>query len=162
MTETPILRLLFTGSRTWDHWPSIARELEDFARLAASQGMDGLSVVHGAADSGADFLAASWVTMHQRRGWPVVQERFPAPWGEPCRDRCEPGHRRVNRRGEEYCPATGNYRNETMLASGPFHRGVAFRRNHSRGTGHCIRIARAAKIEMRVVYWADRNLGALS
>jgi len=160
MIEIPVFRLLFTASRTWDHYASISHELEQFTHLAHQRGAI-LSVVHGDAEDGGDRLARMWVERHAPKGWPVRQERFPAPWGEPCRDRCEPGHRRTNRRGEEYCPATGNYRNEVMVASGFIHRGVAFRRNHSRGTGHCIRIARAAKIDMRVIDWADRNLGAL-
>ncbi len=67
------VRLLVTGSRKWDHLPSIGSTLEHFTHAAFQLGSR-LTVVHGAAVSGADAIAASWASTRNRNGWPVDVE----------------------------------------------------------------------------------------
>lgn len=99
-------------------------------------------VVHGGA-SGADRLAGAYATS---RGWDV--EVHHADWSGPCEPERPKGHRRVNGRGE-YCPHAGHRRNATMVSLGAA-LVLAFWRDHSSGTDHCLKAARAAGLTVDV------------
>lgn len=90
----------------------------------------GLYVVHGSGlvivtgmAKGVDQICDRWAV-----GVGLKPERHPADWGGPCdfeSSLCQPGHRRVNKLGRDYCPTAGLRRNETMAISGP-DEGIAF------------------------------------
>ena len=108
-----------------------------------------LVIIHGDA-GGGDQIAKLYALLTPG----VEQEPHPASWEGPCNPRrCQPGHRRTNRRGREYCPAAGDYRNEEMVATGA-DRGAAFIRAQSPGASNCARLAERADIPTRK-YTAD-------
>ncbi|MGH3657836.1 MAG: DUF2493 domain-containing protein, partial [Micromonosporaceae bacterium] len=65
------VRVLVTGSRTWNSYRTIATVLEALHREHGGR----LVIVHGACPSGADAIAAAWCRRHG-----VPQERHPADW----------------------------------------------------------------------------------
>lgn len=102
---------------------------------------------HGAAP-GADRLfaaiARSW-------GWTVLDR--PADWDGPCRDTCEPGHRRPKKYGSgTTCPAAGHYRNQGMVDEGADWAVAAYKRGaKNSGTTDCVKRIRAAGIDVHRV-----------
>lgn len=152
------MRLLITASRKWSHWASIAHVLELATHDAfANHPRQRLIVVNGMAGEGGDAIAAQWVRLSQRRGWPVETEPHPADWTADCvPGLCTEGHRRPRRDGTDYCPAIGNYRNDAMVQTRP-DRCHAFWRDNSTGTRDCIKRARAARIPVEVTLWEERN-----
>lgn len=175
-------RLLVTGSRTWSQPETIRRVFTEDARRYGS-----VVLVHGQCDPrhprtgkpvwwatalrlsredqlalyGADWLCA---LLAPEFGWEV--EAHPAPWTDPCRASCKPGHRATNAAGREFCPAAGEYRNGLMVAAGA--KAVrAFvdpcakwkcRKPHphdSHGTAGCVRLARMAGIPVKVIRSAE-------
>lgn len=150
------MRLLVTGSRDWDHHASVDQVLAYYVRQAHDIGHGPLVVVHGKCVKGADHLAASWVRMRSRSGWPVKQEPHPANWNGPCGPRCREGHRQ-RRDGREWCPFAGNRRNEEMIRLGAL-ACVGFWRNGSSGTRNCIENAERAGIRVLKIKWQEREL----
>jgi hypothetical protein len=73
----PALRVLVTGSRTWERPDLVWAALD---RLAEHRPVT-LTVVHGAAPRGADRHAAAWVANGRRLGYLVVEEAHPARTG---------------------------------------------------------------------------------
>lgn len=148
-------RVLVTGSREWKDAGVIRAALSECASFAFSRG-GALVVVHGTA-YGADSLADSWALGAMNRGWPVeAPERHVADWKGPCVEgRCRPGHRQVDPRGWDTCPAAGFYRNEAMVKAGAA-LCLAFivpgkdrmGREKSRGTRHCMGEAKKAGIDV--------------
>jgi hypothetical protein len=128
------MRILITGSRTWDHLPSIAHVIDKATFTAFDLG-ETLTVVHGAA-RGADAIAGALARNRQRRGWPVSEERHPADWN-------------LGR-------GAGHERNRHMVKLGA-DLAAAFIRDHSRGATHCLRLIEAAGIPVVVVRWEDRD-----
>lgn len=128
-----------TGSRSW----SDVRLLEDTLLLvwhdALQVGYTGIELMHGCAE-GADTLGDEWAIANG-----ILRRRRPADWEGPCGPECQPGHRRRNRRGTEYCPLAGHRRNQKMVDEGPV-LFVAAHRAGSTGTADCLRRARAAGI----------------
>jgi hypothetical protein len=149
------MRLLITGSRDWNHLPSVDAVLAHYTREAFSHGQQ-LVVVHGKARSGGDALAASWVHTRARNGWPVTQEPHPAHWNGPCAPECEPDHRQ-QRNGHEWCPFAGHRRNQEMVDSGVLVC-VGFHRNGSSGTRDCLRRATTADVRTLRISWASRGI----
>lgn len=93
------MRVLVTGSRTWDDRAAIAvafNLIED----------DDVTLVHGTA-KGADTLAES---VARSRGWKI--ERHPAQWNTHT-DRCPDWHLELER-----CRMAGHRRNAEMVDSG--------------------------------------------
>ncbi|MFE2751498.1 DUF2493 domain-containing protein [Actinosynnema sp. NPDC059335] len=131
MTKTTLPRILFTGSQTWDDPTLIWRECDD---LLAEYGP--FVAVHGACPRGADKHVADWITTRRADGVQVAEEPHPADW-ENCTPGCRAGHRRVNRRGTEYCPLAGHRRNRDMCALGPYRTYRAFIRDGSSGATGC-------------------------
>jgi hypothetical protein len=70
------LRILVTGSRTWDDRRRVRRALTGVALERGD--FHGIVVVHGACPTGADALADEWATNHD--DWGVTAERHPADW----------------------------------------------------------------------------------
>ncbi len=149
------VRLLVTGSRKWDHLPSIGSTLEHFTHAAFQLGSR-LTVVHGAAVSGADAIAASWASTRNRNGWPVDVEPHPADW-RLCTTDCRPGHRIERAGGGDYCPYAGHRRNQEMVDAGAA-MCVAFWRGGSSGTRHCFSAADEAKMPVFKIRWHEHEL----
>jgi hypothetical protein len=102
---------------------------------------------HGAAP-GADRLFAA---IAHNWGWTVLSR--PADWYGPCREgECKPDHRRKDRRGNLYCPAAGNYRNQGMVDEGADYAVAAYKRGaKNAGTSDCVKRIRAAGIDVHRV-----------
>jgi hypothetical protein len=126
-----VIRVLLTGSRHWVHTTSVRAVLDGLYRP------DGLTLVHGAASRGADAIAAAWVRTRHADGWNVTAEAHPADWQT---------HRR----------RAGIVRNNAMVSLGA-DVVVAFLRDGSAGTSHCIAAAKAAGLTVRVYDWAGRE-----
>jgi hypothetical protein len=127
------MRVLVTGSRTWDRPDVIEACLDIIANEAAAIGEQRLVVVHGAA-LGADTIADGWV---RRGGHPldVTAERHPARWSAEGRVAGLNRNRRMVERGADVC--------------------LAFVRDGSRGATHCARIAEEAEIPVQRLDYED-------
>jgi hypothetical protein len=128
-----------TGSRRWPDTQLLEDTLLGVWHDALQVGYTGIELMHGCA-AGADTIGHRWA---HHNGIPV-RER-PADWEGPCGPECQPGHRRRNRRGTEYCPLAGHRRNQQMVDERPALFVAASYRNSS-GTADCLRRARAAGI----------------
>ncbi|MFJ7023211.1 SLOG family protein [Streptomyces sp. NPDC101117] len=128
-----------TGSRRWSDIPLLETTLYLVWHDALQIGYDGIELMHGCAE-GADTFGGQWA----KRNGILVRER-PADWEGPCGPECQPGHRRRNRRGTDYCPLAGHRRNQQMVDERPalF---VAAHHANSTGTADCLRRAKAAGI----------------
>jgi hypothetical protein len=79
--ETPVstdptpIRVLITGSRTWDDTDTIR---DAILTLATSCGRDNLTIVHGHCPKGADAIADRLAQTYP--GGPIAVERHPAQW----------------------------------------------------------------------------------
>ena len=111
------MRVLITGSRTWDNIDTI----RDALRNVLSQDGD-ITVVHGGA-RGADEIAG-----HVARELGMKVEVHPADW-------------------ETHGRQAGLLRNAEMVDLGA-DLVLSFRKNYSRGTTHCINLARGKGIQI--------------
>lgn len=118
--EARPLRILITGSRTWEDRQAMFRTLRGYAIPDRP-----VTLVHGDA-KGADRMAGE---IAQQFGWTV--EKHPADW-------------------DKYGRSAGPKRNEKMLALGADVVLAFRADGVSRGTDHMIRIARDADLEVRV------------
>lgn len=105
------MRILVTGSRTWDDYPALAYALSK-AAARAPQGT-AVTIIHGGAPQGADALACRWV--HEVKH--IHEEAWRANWDIEGR-------------------AAGILRNRRMVAAGA-DLCLAFIRDNSRGATHC-------------------------
>jgi hypothetical protein len=128
-----------TGSRLWPDPQYLEDTLTQTWHDALADGYRGIELMHGCAE-GADMIGGRWAF---RNGF-LIRE-FPADWEGPCGAECQPGHRRRNRRGTDYCPLAGHRRNQRMVDEHPL-LFVAAQHANSRGTADCIRRAKAAGI----------------
>lgn len=120
-----MLRILVTGSRTWDDAEIIEGALRPFVEQV---GAENVTVVHGACPHGADALAHR---IARRLG--MAPEPHPADW------------RRHGKRA-------GFLRNKAMVALGA-DACLAFIRDGSRGATHTADLAEAANIPtIRIEY----------
>jgi hypothetical protein len=142
-------RVLVTGSRNWNDWQTVWRELtryiaEESAAIVDADGIpldwarQGWVVVHGHCRTGADHWADRWANEHL-----VEVERHPADWslGKSA------GYRRnieMVDAGAEVCLAFLNPCQKPLCQ----HLGL----HYSHGTVHCMNQARKAGIEVREVY----------
>jgi hypothetical protein len=133
-----------TGSRLWPDPLLLEGTLLDVWHDALQIGYDGIELMQGCAE-GADTIGDRWA----KRNGILVRER-PADWEGPCGSECQPGHRRRNRRGVEYCPLAGHRRNQGMVDERPVLFVAASYRNSS-GTADCMRRAKAAGIPVRLI-----------
>lgn len=120
------MRVLITGSRTWDSADVIHDELDLCATAARKQG-ESITVVHGGA-RGADRMAGAWARQYAENGWPVTEEIHPADWS------------RLGKRA-------GMVRNQHMVDLGADWC-LAFIRDNSPGATACARMAEAVGIKV--------------
>lgn len=126
------MRVLVTGSRTWTRPEPIRTRLDT---LWCEHGSD-LTVIHGGAGRGADYIALNWCADVRRAGgWSVQVERYPADW-------------------TRYGKRAGILRNEEMVRAGA-DLCLAFIRDNSKGATHCARLAESKGIETRILRWED-------
>ncbi|MFF2411826.1 SLOG family protein [Streptomyces sp. NPDC058092] len=139
------IRILVTGSRTWDDVQVLDDTLRDIWHDATQVfGPEHpVVIVHGDCRKGADFFARHWAVANDIR-----QEVHPADWTAPCAPECPDGHRLNRANGQTACPTAGPRRNEAMVQLGADIL-VAFQRDNSRGTADCIRRASQAGIPVR-------------
>ncbi len=136
-------RLLVAGGRQFDDAALMESSILDVID-AYSLGLE-VDVVHGNA-RGADRLAG---TVARKLGLTV--EPHDADWDGPCRDTCQPVHRRPSPVGSgTICPAAGNYRNDLMVSLGA-DACLALPRGRSSGTRDTVRRAKSAHIPVRVI-----------
>jgi len=150
MTESIVV--LVTGSQGWKDYPTILEALSVY------HGRGKVTVRHGDCATGADQLAD---VAARELGFEV--DPCPADWSL-CAPSCNPGHRKMNRRGQSYCPAAGYIRNTAMVNKDPkpdvclafgmlcTRDGgkctVVPGRHVSHGTRHCSYVAKEAGIEV--------------
>lgn len=155
--------VLVTGSRFYDDAWTVKRVLDELAEDAIWSEAEELIIRHGACypntdratgrvpARSADWLTHLWIarfaTDHEIQ---IVEQERPADWEAPCRPACSSrthrgrnvGHRKP-RGTTTYCPMAGHYRNRDMVLEDPRpDLGVAFLRDNSSGTAHCIRTMR--------------------
>lgn len=138
------VRILFTGSRTWDN---IERIWDECDTLLVDHGP--YTAVHGGCPDGADQHVSDWIAHQVAKGIPIVEEVHPADW-----TRCVPScrHRTRQRHGRPYCPAAGPRRNAVMVALGATEY-RAFIRDNSPGATGCADLADRAGIPgKRITY----------
>jgi hypothetical protein len=116
------MRILVTGSRDWDDWPLINREL---AELESSHPGEVLTLVHGACPTGADCWARLAAT---RLGWAIVAHE--ARWDLHGR-------------------SAGIIRNVQMVDAGA-DLCLAFIKDYSPGATHCATYAGSKGIPVRI------------
>lgn len=133
-----------TGSRLWPDRQLLEDTLLGTWHDALQIGYTGIELMHGTAE-GADTIGDRWA----KRNGLLVRER-PADWEGPCGAECQPGHRRRNRRGIEYCPLAGHRRNQQMVDERPVLFVAASYRNSS-GTADCSRRAKDAGIPVHTI-----------
>lgn len=145
MTAPASLALIgLTGSRRWPDVPLLETTLYLAWHDALEIGYTGIELMYGCAD-GADTIGDEWATANG-----ILRRRRPADWEGPCAPECQPGHRRRNRRGTEYCPLAGHRRNQGMVDEKPL-LFVAASYQNSSGTADCARRAKKAGIPVHTI-----------
>lgn len=129
------MRLLVTGSRTWDDADYIRSVLDG---LLARH--DAMLLCHGACPTGADAIADQWARERHAEHHAVFVVRFPADWDGLGR-------------------AAGLARNAAMVKVVARYGNRlchAFIRDNSRGASHCAKHAHRAGIPVTVHRYEDR------
>jgi hypothetical protein len=121
------MRVLVTGSRTWEAVDVIRTALDILAKEAFAIDEE-LTVVHGACPKGADAIADEWAR-EKGRHWPIHAERYPANWRDD-------GH------------SAGFKRNARMVQAGA-DLCLAFIHHRSKGASHCANLAEREGITVR-------------
>lgn len=143
------IRVLVSGSRDFANETVVASVLW---RVSVTYGP--LHITDGMAE-GLDELANLYAISQD---W--TYERIGAPWHMPCRPECHHGPRRHGRRSGPmgYCPAAGNYRNQTMVDKGHDLCIGWFSKPESAGTIDCLTRAHMAGIPTFTVQWEEADL----
>lgn len=134
------MRVILTGSRTWDDAATIRLALEAVAAGAIEANVPMVTIVHGACPNGADELADQWVRWY-RGGTLAVAERHPALW-------------------QKFGKRAGMVRNEVMVSRGA-DLALAFIRDNSPGATHCAELASDAGIPLRVWHYGESGVTSL-
>lgn len=134
------MRVLVTGSRTWDRPEAVWQVLDIIAKEAAAVDDSEMVVVHGACPKGADVAAEWWVTRQSWAGIRVRAERHPADW-------------------ERYGKSAGHRRNAEMVDLGA-DVVLAFHRGNSAGTRNCVEHAERAGLPVQIFQYAEAPEGA--
>lgn len=134
------MRLLVTGSRTWDDADYVWRVLDEEYRTSL-----GIVLHHGACGKGADLIADQWAIQRIQEGRSILVVRHPAQWRDA---------------GGIYDRRAGYRRNAEMvgavLAAGGPVKCRAFIRDRSGGATHCANVAAKAGIATFRHRWEDR------
>jgi hypothetical protein len=130
------IRILITVSRSYNEWSTMRTALEK----VYAEYPDAV-LVHGGARPGDCDAARMWKDLGG-----AVEPPWKPDW-PTCATDCKPGHRKVNRVGQEYCPTAGMRRNVAMVESAP-DLVLAFvdPKSKTQGASHCARIAKDAGI----------------
>lgn len=157
------LVVLVTGSRLYDDAWTVKRVLDGVAADAAAEGATELIIRHGACypnvsrqtgripARSADWLTHLWIARFgPEQPIPITEQERPADWEAPCRPACnQRTHRDRNidhrqpRGTTTYCPLAGKHRNRDMVLEDPRpDLGIAFERDNSSGTAHCVKTMR--------------------
>jgi YspA, cpYpsA-related SLOG family len=134
------MRVLVTGSRTWNDAATIRLALEAVADAAIAANVPMVTVVHGACPNGADELADQWVRWYRGKTL-VLAERHPALW-------------------TKYGKRAGIVRNEIMVSRGA-DLCLAFIRDDSPGATHCAELASDAGIPLRVWRYGEPGVTSM-
>lgn len=134
------MRIILTGSRSWNDAATIRLALEAVADAAIEANVPMVTVVHGACPNGADELADQWVRWY-RGGTLVLAERHPALW-------------------TKYGKRAGIVRNEIMVSRGA-DLCLAFIRDDSPGATHCAELASDAGIPLRVWRYGEPGVTSM-
>lgn len=121
------MRVLVTGSRTWEAADVIRTALDIVAKEAFAID-DELIVVHGACPKGADLIADEWVREASKL-WPVRAERHWALWTVEGKSAGYKRNARMVEAGADLC--------------------LAFIRDKSKGATHCADLAEREGITVR-------------
>lgn len=127
------MRVILTGSRSWDRPDVIHGILDIIAKETAAIG-DRLTLVHGACPSGADAHADAWYRA-KRGEMPLGVERHPANW-------------------REHGKRAGFLRNQELVRLGA-DLVLAFLRDESPGTTGCIELAERAGLTVQVIHYEE-------
>lgn len=145
------MRVLVSGSRNYANPGAVAAVLW------------GVAAVHGPlhlTDGGADGLDKLAEGFAGQEGWSC--ETVFADWQAPCIAECDHGPRKWRRRrgsvSYTYCPAQGNYRNQTMVDKGHDLCIGWFAQPKSDGTQDCLTRAYNAGIPTFAVTWEEADL----
>jgi hypothetical protein len=172
--------VLVTGSRFWDNTALIKEALDQAVADAVTAGYPEFVLRHGKAYPpfsarlgrrpwrSADYLAHLWFQHTTRGPLPIpvmVEQERPADWDAPCRPACQGrthrgrtvDHRITRPNGHgNYCPDAGKIRNRDMALEDPRPTvGVAFHRDNSSGTAHCIRTMRELSIPVLPITYQE-------
>jgi hypothetical protein len=163
------LVVLVTGSRFYDDGWAIKRVLDD---VTSGEQADELVIRHGACyprrdpktgripARSADWLTHLWIARFgPGRPVRIAEQERPADWEAPCRPSCTQRthrHRNVEHRKPRgtgtYCPMAGHHRNRDMVLEDPRPGlGIAFLRDNSSGTDHCVRTMREFGIHVEEI-----------
>lgn len=134
-------RILVTGSRNWADRQAFSEALH----WATGGEVADVVIIHGANYDRPESLDLIAEQLATRLGIPT--DPHPADW-PTCAPDCNPKHRKVNRRGQEYCPKAGHRRNAEMIATYPTGC-LAFIRDNSPGATGCADLAEKAGIPVR-------------
>jgi len=134
------MRVILTGSRTWDDAATTRLALQAVADAAIEAGVPMVAVVHGACPNGADELADQWVRWY-RGATLILAERHPALW-------------------QKFGKRAGIVRNEQMVAKGA-DLALAFIRDDSAGATHCAELAAEQGIPLRVWRYGEPGVTSM-
>lgn len=162
-----------TGSRFYDDAWTVRWVLASVAADAAAEGADTLIIRHGACypprnkqtgripARSADWLTHLWILRFgPDQPVRIVEQERPADWDAPCRPACQQrthhgrtvDHRLRRSDGTYYCPDAGKHRNRDMILEDPRpDLGIAFHRDNSGGTRHCIKTMREFSIHVEEI-----------
>jgi hypothetical protein len=136
------MRILVTGSRTFDDALTIRQALDAVAFGAIGGRYQRLVVVHGAAPRGADAIADMWVRSWTVDELHVTAERHPALWNE-------------------HGKRAGMVRNATMVHSGA-DLVLAFIRDDSPGATHCAELAGEAGLPLQIFRYGEPGVVSIN
>lgn len=138
----PELRILITGSRTWDDYDTIAKTIvktigeyiQEHPELR-SRPVDWVTIMHGNCPSGADYLADHFATTKLK----CNVERYTADWSVHGRSAGFKRNRRMVNMLPDVC--------------------LAFIRDRSKGATNCRDLAKAAGIATETIYYDPERVG---
>lgn len=135
-------RILVTGSRDWEDYNTVARQLAIAFADAWEKGYAKVIVVHGDCPSGADAMAQEFVNKVQGaiHSLQIKAERHPAKWYEHDEN--------CHHQPSKSCPAAGPRRNKQMVDLGA-DICLAFIKNYSKGATGCAKLAAKSNIEVK-------------
>lgn len=138
------MRLLITGSRTWDNRIRIMKKFIDYQEFNERMNPgEVMTLIHGTAE-GADSIAEEAAIY---LGWEIA--RYPAQWNVHTED-CPDWHSVL-----PTCKMAGFRRNRQMIEEANPDRLQAFIRDNSKGATMTVDLARKAGLPTSVLRYED-------